>query len=561
MPSNRGAAAAYATYLLAQGGVKENRGKEHLMGDYDVVIAGAGQNGLSAACYLAKAGLKVCILEGKSYVGGGSVSIRDEFGASHDVASTGHMLIQQNPLIKNDELGLMSKYGLKYVSPEATTVDLFVHKGFSITLWKDIDRACEEIATKLNESEAKAYREFYDFCQAVGPMLCLGMFGPPIPAEDMASALMGFGEIGLRLARYTTMSAYEIATELFETDELREVTTRFVSESMIGPFDPGTGSSFVAVMYMLHDGNAMAQAAGGSGALSDAMVAFCKDYGVEIRTNARIAKVLVEDGACTGFQLDSGEVVTGKRYLATLNVKQLFGSKGLVDPALMDPEFTKTVDNLRPSYYVALLQNITLSEVPDFKLIDGVGTPATVTEQSRGYEHFKFIFDELHAGHPSPADSSAIVLASIHDPLRAGRNGETTLYLYNYEPYELYGDHENWKKYGDQIADEALEAFFTLTTNMDMSKVLYRSYNNPLDYENWNESWLAGDFCHISQESDQGQSNRPFPGMSRYVTPIKGLYLGGASAWPGPVVSGGGRAVAQVLFEEMEIDFDATING
>ena len=79
------------------------------MSDYDVVIAGAGQNGLSAACYLAKAGLKVCILEGKSYIGGGSVSIRDEFGASHDVASTGHMLIQQNPLIKNDELGLMSK--------------------------------------------------------------------------------------------------------------------------------------------------------------------------------------------------------------------------------------------------------------------------------------------------------------------------------------------------------------------------------------------------------------------------------------------------------------------
>ena len=153
------------------------------------------------------------------------------------------------------------------------------------------------------------------------------------------------------------------------------------------------------------------------------------------------------------------------------------------------------------------------------------------------------------------------MFASIHDALRAGRNGETTLYLYNYEPYELYGDHNNWKEYGDKIADEALQAFFTLTTNMDESKVLHRSYNNPLDYEHWNESWLAGDFCHISQESDQGQSNRPFPGLERYVTPIKGLYLGGASAWPGPVVSGGGRAVAQVLFEEMEIDFDAVING
>lgn len=532
------------------------------MPKYDVVIAGAGHNGLTAACYLAKAGLKVCVLESKDNIGGGAVSFTDEFGVTHDAASTGHMLIQRNPLILNDELGLSRDYGLTYVSPEASCTDIFVDEGFHITLYKDIDRACEEIEKKISKRDADAYREFYNFNQMVGPMLTVGMFAPPVPAEAMASALAGFGETGQRLLRYLGMSAYEIAEELFESEVLREVTTRFVSESMIGPFDPGTGAMYIAVMYILHTGNAMAHAAGGSQALTDAEAALIKDCGGEIRTNARINKILVENGECAGFQLDSGEVVTGKVYLTTLNIKQVFGSNGMVDPALIDPEMTAKVDNLRPSYYVALLQNITLKKRPHFKTLDGDGeTTAVVTEQSHGRDHFKKIFDDLHAGKPSPADSSAIALPSQYDPSREGPNGETSLYLYNYEPYALYGDPANWEKYGDQIADEALEAFLDLTTNITKDDILSRYVNNPLTFARYDESWIAGDFCHISQETDQGSSNRPFPGMTRYVTPIKNLYLGGASAWPGPVISGGGRAVAQVLFEELGIDFDTVISG
>ena len=103
------------------------------MSEYDVVIAGAGQNGLTTAAYLVKAGLKVCVLEGRDFPGGGVISFTDELGAIHDVASTAHTLIQVNPMILADELGLISRYGLNYVYPEASTTDIFVDKGMAIT--------------------------------------------------------------------------------------------------------------------------------------------------------------------------------------------------------------------------------------------------------------------------------------------------------------------------------------------------------------------------------------------------------------------------------------------
>ena len=537
--------------------------KEAIVSHYDVVIAGAGQNGLSTAAYLAKAGLKVCVLEGRDFIGGGVISFKDELGVIHDGAATVHTLIQLNPMIANDELGLLSKYGLDYVYPEASTTEIFNNKGIAITLYFDIDRCCAEIEEKLGKEEAEAYREFHDFTQAIGPMLTLGMFAPPVDAQTMVAALAGFGPLGERLIHYLGMSAYEIVCEVFKTDELREVTTRFVSESMVSPFDPATGGTFLAVMYMMHAPSKyrMPHCVGGSQSLTDAMAAMIRDYGGEIRTGAKIVEMKVEDGACTGFVLEDGEVVTANKYVSTLNIKQMFGSNGMVGVENQPAWLVEKVDNLRPSYYVGFLQNITLKEAPRYKALGDKPTPGLITEQSNGHEHYKRVFSELKAGNPSPYDSAATCNSTLIDPSRGGEGGYHTLYLYNYEPYALWGDPANWDKHGMEIADKNFEAWCQMTTNITPEDALTRTVHNPLDYARWNDSWLAGDFCHLSQEADQGSSNRPFPEMARFATPIKNLYLGGASAWPGPTISGGGRAVAQVLFEDMDIDFDAVING
>ncbi len=288
--------------------LKASKEKEVAMAHYDVAIAGAGQNGLSTACYLAKAGLKVCVLEGRDILGGGVVSFKDETGAIHDAAATVHTLIQLNPMIANDELGLIADYGLDYAYPEASTTEVFHNKNMALTLYFDLDRCCEEIAEKLCQEEADAYREFAEFVQAIGPMLTLGMFAPPVDSATMVSALAGMGPLGERLIHYLGMSAYEIVCEVFKSDELREVTTRFVSESMVSPFDPATGGTFLAVMYMMHAPSKyhMPHCVGGSQSLTDAMAAFIRDHGGEIRTNAKVADVKIEDGKCVAFVLEDG---------------------------------------------------------------------------------------------------------------------------------------------------------------------------------------------------------------------------------------------------------------
>ena len=532
------------------------------MAKYDVVVAGAGVNGLSTAAYLAKGGLKVCVLEARDFVGGGCVSYTDPFGCIHDGASTVHNLISVNPLIANDELGLCSKYGLKYVMPDAVTTDHFVDRGIALTLWMDEEKTIAEIAEKLGDEEAEAYREFVSFVQAIGPMLTMGMFAPPVSAEMMGAALMGLGEIGQRLIRYLGMSAWEIALETFKTYELRECTTRFVSEMMVSPFEPATGGGYLAVMYLFHrQGLRFPWCVGGSQRLTDAMAQCIKDLGGEIRTNARIKDIKVVDGTATAFVLENGEEVEGKKLVSTLHIQQTFGSKGFLKADVMGEEFTAKVDALIPSSYVGFLQNITFKKAPIYKLTND-RTYASITEQSHGLEEYMNMFDEMAKGNPSPAHSSATCQQTLYDETRRGEGGQyTTLYLYNYEPYALYGDPANWDKYGQEIADKNLAAWCELTTNMTPEDVLYRHISNPLDYERTFPSWLNGDFCHISQCASQGSSNRPFPEMARYETPIKNLYMGGASAWPGPTIVGGGRAVAQVIFQDLDIDFDAAING
>jgi phytoene dehydrogenase-like protein len=286
-----------------------------------------------------------------------------------------------------------------------------------------------------------------------------------------------------------------------------------------------------------------------------------EDCGGEVRLNAKIKDIVVKDGACKAFVLEDGEEITARKFISTLNIKQVFGSDGMIDPEIMGPEFTERVDNLRPSYYVGFLQNITLKEAPRYKALEDQPTKGLITEQSHGHEHFKKVFEDLKAGKHSPYDSSATCNATLIDPSRGGEGGYQTLYLYNYEPYALDGDPKNWETRTQEIADKNFAAWCELTTNIKPEDALTRTIHSPLDYARWDDSWIAGDFCHISQEADQGSSNRPFPSMARFATPIENFYIAGASAWPGPTVSGGGRAVAQVLFEDMGIDFDAVING
>ena len=530
------------------------------MSTYDVVVGGAGINGLVAAGYMAKAGLNVCVLEYQDYVGGGCWSEKDPVvpGVVHDPCATIHALIQYNPLIVNDELGLKSKYGLKYLCAEGAAATVYNEKGYGLVLWKDLDRCLKEIAEKISPREADNYKKFYDTMLPFASIISQGLFSPLPPVAVQMSLMDSLGDLGKEMMRLLLMSSWDIACEFFESDEMRELLPRITSESMISPFERGTGAIMLLITNMLHD-TGFPIAEGGSQKLSDALAQCIRDNGGTIRTGVTVKKIKIVGGEAKAFVLADGEEIEGSKALfTTFHIRQIFGENGMVNGSLFSDDIKRRVKNLRASDYMAMNQHIVLKEAPRYKVFDNQYSPSFGVEQSHGITEFKRFFGVLNENQPSPANTAMGLCSTTVDSTRAP-NGEHTLYLYSYEPYDLYGDAKNWEKYGQEIADQKLEAFREIATNMGDDNILNRYFHTPLDYEQTKPSWIKGDFCHFAQSMDQSQSNRPFFSMSHYRTPFEKLYIGGCSTFPGPTITGGGRAQVQVIFEDLGIDFDDVI--
>jgi phytoene dehydrogenase-like protein len=161
---------------------------------YDVIVAGGGHNGLTTGAYLAKAGLNVCVLELQDKVGGGVITRElTEPGFLHDHCSTWHGLVQANPLIRNDELGLISKYGLEYLYPELYTAIVFPDNRV-MKFYRDMDKTCESIA-EFSQHDADAYRKFYEWSVNLLDVFTQGMFAPP-PPQGAFTTMMDQSEEG-----------------------------------------------------------------------------------------------------------------------------------------------------------------------------------------------------------------------------------------------------------------------------------------------------------------------------------------------------------------------------
>ena len=307
---------------------------------YEVVVAGGGHNGLIVAGYLAKAGVKVCVVEAKDYVGGGVTSREVAApGFKSDLCSVWHGFIQPNPIIKDDELGLLSEHGLKYLYPDVHTAVLFPDDRYMI-FYRDLDRTCESIA-KFSKKDAEAYRRFHDWSIQTLDMFTTGMFNPPASFGSFVSMLDGSPE-GQGLLRSMMVSALDICNEWFESDELKIAMTRFASEGMISPQTKGTGLVLFIFIPLMHKyGGGLA--VGGSGALSWSLERCIKANGGTIRTSSMVKNFKVVGGEAKGVVLESGEEIEATKAVVTnFNVKQVF--PGMVEGAVLPKFFEERVE-------------------------------------------------------------------------------------------------------------------------------------------------------------------------------------------------------------------------
>ncbi|MEM8491088.1 MAG: NAD(P)/FAD-dependent oxidoreductase [Pseudomonadota bacterium] len=526
---------------------------------YDAIVVGAGHNSLTTAAYLAKSGLSVCVLEKNDIVGGGVVSREITApGFVHDTHATGMILIMANPMIANDELELKSRFGLEFDNPEGTYVSMFDDETWLGT-YVDLDKTCESIA-KFSQKDAETYRAFVQRTSTLAPLFAAGMFKPPLPFGPFL-AMLEQHPLGQDFINSMLTSATDYIMKMFEHEKVRMHFMKWVAEGMIHPDERGTGVYMYFLTAVAHS-QEETSVRGGTQALSDSLARCIAQHGGEIHTNTWVRRVLVSDGKTTGVELASGQIVSANKSVVACIHPHVLGDyiEGLDEQLIADAR------NCELSSFGAINTHWALHEAPSYKCPE-INKSLLVECVPSRMELLRQGLDDCRAGRLASDFNAVIAHHTNHDPSRAP-DGKHTLYLYCFAPLELRNtgplgglDVSEWNmEIRDHYKEWMMEKYSAYCTNMTADNIIASAAESPADMAEWSPSFQKGDIFGIGNWMHQYLGRRPTPALAQYAVPgADGLYLAGPFMHPGGAVTGGGRATAMKILDDMNADISAVM--
>ena len=499
------------------------------MSSADVVIVGAGHNGLVAANYLAKAGLRVVVAERSDRVGGACVT--DEIAPRFKVSAAAYVSGLFRPQIIEDlEL---RKFGLRQVAFDPQAFCPFPD-GRHLLLWFDGERTAKEIA-KFSKKDSIAYPKYEamwaDVYELVEPML----LAPPVPVAELVSLLQG-PEAEDLLRRLLFYSAEELLDEYFESDEVKAaLANQSVIGHFSGPSAPGTAFTLAHNLLGNLEGKvgAWGFVIGGMGALPDALAAAARANGVQILLRSPVERIRSKDGRVTGVRLAGGRTIQAKAVMSTADPKRTFLQ--LMEPDQVPAEFRHAVEHIR-MHGAAMKVNCALAELPRWSAAPQTPGPhhAGSTYIGPSIDYVEDAFRDAKYGQPSEHPWLEVVTQSVLDPSVAPPGRHTLSIYVQYSPYHLASG--SWDERKESYADRVIETLAEYAPNVPKA-ILARQVVSPLDLER-RFGLTEAHQSHGEMGPDQFFSFRPVPGWANYRMPVKGLYLCGAGAHPGGGVSG-----------------------
>jgi phytoene dehydrogenase-like protein len=522
---------------------------------HDVVLIGSGHNGLVAAAYLAKAGKKVLVLERNSNLGGGVMS--SEFvspGYQHDWHSATHIVIQANPIIRFDELGLQSKFGLRYVYPEAIFSTIF-DDGDSIITYASLDRTCESIA-RVSVRDAESYRSFAGKSAALQPLMVQGMFMPPAP-QGVFWALLDQSPEGRALMHVMQKSMLDIVNEYFSDDKVKVHLLKFAAEMLVGPDEKGTGAFIFNMPGFVHTFTPGVPV-GGSVALVQSLVRCLEHHGAEFRIDAPVEKVLVSGGRATGVRLATGETIRAKAAVIGQIHPWLLGD--MVDG--LNPTLVRNARATKCATLSVMSAHYALREAPKFHAGLAPSQVALINFAPASLEGYLRIFDDVRYGDLPSRPIMAAHNNAQWDPTRAPPGG-ATLSIFAFGPYVLReGGSAAWDARKPEFQRYVHDMFGKFCSNFDGDNIIGTQFHTPRDMVRYSPTFQQGDAGGIGKFFFQVGGHRPTPELAQYAVPgAEGLYLAGTFMHPPGGVTGGGRATAIRMCEDLGIDFERICEG
>ena len=507
---------------------------------YDVIVVGAGHNGLVTSGYLQRSGLKTLVLEARHIVGGACVT--EEVFPGFKVSTTSYVCSLLRPQIIRDlEL---EKYGLKFLERDPSSFTPFPD-GRYLMFWADQKKTCAEIA-KFSKKDAEAFPKYEELLNElagfVEPILDMT---PPDPLSNNLGNLWSMAKLGFKARgmgknvyeklRILSMSCTDFLDRFFESEALKSTLS---TDGIIGAFaSPSTpGTAYVLLHHVMGETfgrkGVWAYVVGGMGGITQAMAKSLEARGGTIRTGVRVKQILIEGNRAVGVVLETGEEIRAKTVVSNADPNRTFLQ--MVGEKHLESEFLSEVKAIK--YRSATFKvNLALSGVPSWKALPNVnGKPGP---QHHGTMHISPTMDYIEkayldacAGKPSESPILECTMASVLDHSLCPSGKHLMSIFTQYAPYSIPGGWtaEAKEKYARRciaIIDEYAPGFKGMVEGIHTL--------SPLDLER-DFGLTGGNIFHGEMSLDRLFFMRPVPGMSRYRTPIGGLYMcgvGNASGW------------------------------
>ncbi len=521
--------------------------------NYDVIVIGGGHNGLVNAAYLARAGKKVLVLERRHLVGGAAVTEEIFSGFKFSVCSYVVSLLRPE-IIRDLDL---PRHGLEILPLDGT----FTPMPSGDYLWRVNDHAKtrREIA-RHSRLDAEAYDDFgkamLQMCRFVKPILSMV---PPDPYTLNPRELMKLLFLGRRFrdlpsgdqynqVQLMTMSAIDFLDQWFETDVLKAtMSASGIIGTFLGVRSPGT--AYVLLHHYMGeiDGafRSWGFSRGGTGAISNAIADAAREAGVEIRTKAGIAKIIVKNGKARGVVLENGDEISADVVSSSVDPRNTFVK--MIEPGNLPNEFMEDINRYKFRGSSGKV-NLALDGLPDFTCLPGAGAHLRgAISISPSVDHMERAYDEAKYGRYSRGPYIDMVIPSLTDPSLAPPGKHVMSCFVQYAPYKL--TEGTWDEKKEEFGHNVINTIAQYAPNIK-NLIVGRQIVTPLDLE---REWglTEGNIFQGELSLEQLFFLRPVPGWAHYRTPIENLYMCGSATHPGGGIMGAnGRLAALEILKD-----------
>ena len=539
------------------------------MTTYDVVIIGAGHNGLVCAAYLLKEGYSVALLEKRAIPGGGATTEEampeDAPGFKFNLCAVDHEFIHLGPVVEELEL---TKYGLEYLYCDPVT--FCPHPdGKYFLAHKSVEKTCAEIA-RYSERDAKKYGEFIDFWQRLTKGITPVFNAPPQSIVDIVGnyglknvqelfSTIGGKDKTLDLIRTMLTSPQDSLQYWFDSEFLKAPLARLASEFGAPPSQKTIGIG--SMMMSMRHNPGMARPRGGTGALTKALLNLVKEKGGEVFCDRAVESVLISnEGKAEGVRTSNGEEYRANTaVISNIDARRLFlnmipeAASNAADPDLRERLDRRIVNNNE----TILKIDCALSEAPRFEHHDHKDEYLIGSVLIADSVHHVEEAHTLPSMGKIPDENPSMYLdvPTVLDPSMAPE-GKHTLWIEFFAPYQIHGKEgtglngTGWTdELKNQVADRVINKLADYAPNVK-DAIIARRVESPAELGERLGAY-KGNYYHIDMTLDQMVFFRPLPEIANYTTPIEGLYLTGAGTHPGGSISGmPGRNCARVFLNK-----------